>query len=363
MIEFIQTIEGCSDKELSLPDGVAALDDGSFVVADSGNDRICLFDSDGNALKAIGGKGFGKHRFKEPVGVFVSPVQTVFVPDWHNHRVVIYDKSLKYLGEFGHYGKLDPNNSLADKMRAIFRFLRTLAYTGSYTTHHFASAGERRVGNKEFSLRLLLHGLVYWRRRNTSLASAVKMMFSTYDAIDKPNGVAFYQDRVVVSQKNSKCLSVYHRGEDSNAYVPVAHFFGPSNGERFGRLGNIVYDERGILYVCDERNSTIWQLNADFELVGALTCGQDSGVGSFLPFSCCPISGDLLAVCGGFNFQIIDLLGNEVVYCSENIGELHGVAYDENLDRLYLADRSNGAIHVCRVAVQPGKSMARYPGR
>jgi len=355
MIEFFQRIEGFSDTKLFLPDGVAVLDGGTIVVADSGNDRICLFDVDGNALKSIGGKGFGKYRFKEPVGVFVSPNQEIFVADWHNHRVAIYTKDLEYLGEFGHYGKLHSANSLADIIRGVFRFLKALAYTGSYTVHHFGPVSEKEGRNKKFNLQLLSNGLAYWYKRHTSLVSAIRMMSSTYDAIDKPNGVAFYQDRIVVAQKNSRCLSVYRKDRSFNAYVPVAHYFGPSNDVKFGRLGNIAYDAQGFLYVCDERNSTIWKLDTDFKLAGSITIGQDSGTGAFLPFSCCHIDDDVLVVCGGLNFQIIDLLDNQVLYYSENIGELHSVAFDRTLNRLYVADRSNGVIHVCQVTMSLGR--------
>jgi len=348
MIKFIQEINSCSGEKLFLPNGVAVLDGGSIVVADGGNDRVCLLDSNGNALKSIGGKGFGKYRFKEPVGVFVSPDQKIYVPDWHNHRVVVYDKDLKYLGEFGHYGKLESTSFLAGNIRGVLRFLKSLAYTGSYARHHFASVSQKGSESKRFSLQLLLKGLAYWYKRNTSLSAAVRMMFSTYDAINKPNGVAFYQDRIVVSQKNSRCLSVYYRDRDSHTYVPVTHYLGPTSNGKFGRLGNIAYDTQGFLYVCDERENVIWKLNTDFQLVDAII-GQNSGTGEFLPFSCCHIDDNTLVVCGGLNFQIIDLSDNEVVYCSEDIGELHGVAYDKKRDKLYVVNRSKGAIHVYKI--------------
>jgi hypothetical protein len=163
--------------------------------------------------------------------------------------------------------------------------------------------------------------------------------------MNKPNGVAFYKNRVVISQKNSRCLSVYRWDEASKTYRPISHHFGPSDGVLFGRLANTAYDMSGYLYVCDEQQGVIWILNSDFDLSDSII-GQDSGLGQFLPFSCCLLNEDLLCVCGGLNFQMIDLCDKSVVYYSENIGELHGVAYDQDSERLYIADRSNALIRV-----------------
>ena len=171
------------------------------------------------------------------------------------------------------------------------------------------------------------------------------MIVTSNDAINKPNGVAFYQDQVVISQKNSKCISLYHRDTELKTWIPISHCFGPSESVSFGRLGNVVFDSVGYLYVCDERQNIIWKLDRDFKLVDSIT-GWDSGVGmdSFLPFSCCLLNKNLLCVCGGLNFQIISLQDKSVIYCSENMGELHGVAYNHKFNRLYVADRSHSVV-------------------
>jgi DNA-binding beta-propeller fold protein YncE len=340
-------IKKCDDKRLFLPNGVAIFDDGNIIVADSGNDRICLFDQDGKTLTSIGGKGFGQYNFKEPVGVFVSPDQKAYVADWHNHRVVVYDENLEYLGEFGHYGRIATGKGLIDKLRVVRRFLQILAYKGSYHRYHFKFEEEVIVpANKNHSLQLLLKGLLYWRRRNASSAmTSLRMMVAEYDAIDKPNGVAFYEDRIYVSQKNSRCISMYKKIAESDQPVFISHCFGPQESSSFGRLGNITCDEQGFLYVCDEYAYKIWKLDHDFKFAGEIV-GLDSGIGRFMPFSCCLIQNSVIVVCGCLNFQLIDFDAGRVLYCSDTIGELHGVAYDRKNGRLYVADRSNGAIKV-----------------
>lgn len=340
-------IKKCDDKRLFLPNGVAIFDDGNIVVADSGNDRMCLLDQDGKTLKSIGGKGFGQYKFKEPVGVFVSPDQKAYVADWHNHRVVVYDENLEYLGEFGHYGRITGEKGLIEKLKVIRRFLQALSYRGSYQRYHFKSEEEEiSPANKKHSLQLLFKGLLYWRHLNASSAmTGLRMMMSEYDAMDKPNGVTFYNDRIYVSQKNSRCISIYKRIDKLDEPVFMTHCFGPRESISFGRLGNITCDEEGFIYVCDEYANKIWKLDHDFKFAGEIV-GQDSGMGTFMPFSCCLIQDNVLAVCGCLNFQLIDLDVCEVLYCSDSISELHSVAYDKKSSRLYVADRSNGAIKV-----------------
>lgn len=346
-VELVQKIEYCGGIRFYLPDGVAIFDDGNIVVADSGNDRICLLDQDGKTLKSIGGKGFDQYKFKEPVGVFVSPDQKAYVADWHNHRVVVYDENLEYLGEFGHYGRIVAEKGLIEKLRGSRRFLQTLSYRGSYQRYHFKPEEEEIVpANKKYSLQLLLKGLLYWRHRNaTSAMTSLRMMISEYDAMDKPNGVAFYNDTIYVSQKNSRCISMYKKIAESDQPVFISHCFGPQESTSFRRLGNITCDEEGFVYVCDEYAHKIWKLDHDFKLVSEIV-GQDSGMGTFMPFSCCLIQNNVLAVCGCLNFQLLDLDVCEVLYCSDSISELHSVDYDKKNSRLYVADRSNGVIKV-----------------
>jgi len=352
-VELVREVEYCGGIRFYLPDGVSVFDNGNIIVADSGNDRICLLEPNGKTIKSIGGKGFGQYKFKEPVGVFVSPDQEIYVADWHNHRVAIYNEDLEYLGEFGHYGRIDGGKGVILKLRVIKRFLQMLAYRGSYQRYHFKAEEEEIVpANKKYSFQLLLKGLLYWYHRNhNSTMAGLRMLVSKYDAMDKPNGVAFYKNRIYISQKNSRCISIYKKIDESDAPVFVSHCFGPQQSMSFGRLGNITCDEEGFIYVCDEYAHKIWKLDHDFKLVREII-GQDSGLGTFMPFSCCLIQKNVLAVCGCLNFQLIDLDISKVLYCSDSIGELHGIAYDRKNSRLYVADRSNGAIKVYQIVAE-----------
>lgn len=70
---------------------------GFLYVADTGNNRIQKFDSDGNFKKEIGGFGWEKERFDHPTALSARNGLDVFISDHYNHRIERYDKDLNYL--------------------------------------------------------------------------------------------------------------------------------------------------------------------------------------------------------------------------------------------------------------------------
>ena len=69
------------------PRGIAVDSNGHVYVADTGNKRIVVFDSDGNYLTEFGSAGFEPGQFDEPVGVAVGNDGVVYVTDTWNQRV------------------------------------------------------------------------------------------------------------------------------------------------------------------------------------------------------------------------------------------------------------------------------------
>jgi predicted membrane-bound mannosyltransferase/DNA-binding beta-propeller fold protein YncE len=69
------------------PRGIAVDAQNRIYVADTGNKRIVVFDSNGKYLTEFGTAGFELGQFDEPVGVAVAPSGTVYVTDTWNQRV------------------------------------------------------------------------------------------------------------------------------------------------------------------------------------------------------------------------------------------------------------------------------------
>jgi hypothetical protein len=71
---------------------------GFIYIADDGDDSLIKLDTLGNAIKEIGGYGWGESAFDTPSDIFATSLN-VFVCDKRNHRVQAFDKDLNFISE------------------------------------------------------------------------------------------------------------------------------------------------------------------------------------------------------------------------------------------------------------------------
>lgn len=113
-VKPLLTIEGpgTGDKpRFDRPMGAAFAPDGTIYVADSGNDRICVFDKEGTFLREFGGHGIAKPlpgaemnwkpgTFNFPVGIDIDAAGNLYVADFRNDQIQVYDLTGKFLRRF-----------------------------------------------------------------------------------------------------------------------------------------------------------------------------------------------------------------------------------------------------------------------
>lgn len=96
--------KGSREGELNWPRGLATLGGNEFVVCDSSNHRICIFNTGGRLLRMFGKYGTEEGELDSAAAVCYSRYKHLIVSDRYNHRIVIFDQSGHYVTKFGRHG-------------------------------------------------------------------------------------------------------------------------------------------------------------------------------------------------------------------------------------------------------------------
>jgi len=118
-------IVGSGDGQFFSPTEVAVGGLGGVYVADWNNDRIQVFDTGGNFVTKWGSSGSGNGQFMAPTGVAVDGSGNVYVADTDDHRIQKFDPDGTFLGKWGVLGNDDgqfdePNDLIVDAAGTIF---------------------------------------------------------------------------------------------------------------------------------------------------------------------------------------------------------------------------------------------------
>lgn len=110
---FIRTIGKTGTKhaatavgEFAKPTGLAVDEDGNLYVSDTWNNRIQVFDADGNFIRTFGKAGDGPGYFARPKGLAIDADGHLWVADGMQDRVQVYTPEGKLLIYMGGHGLL-----------------------------------------------------------------------------------------------------------------------------------------------------------------------------------------------------------------------------------------------------------------
>ncbi len=95
---------GSGPGQFNGPRGVAVDQHNRIIVCDTDNNRVQIFDDQGNHIKCFGSQGSGPGQLVGPWGVAVDQHKRIIVTEYNGHRVQIFDDQGKYIKCFGSHG-------------------------------------------------------------------------------------------------------------------------------------------------------------------------------------------------------------------------------------------------------------------
>ncbi|XP_070546043.1 tripartite motif-containing protein 2-like [Ptychodera flava] len=159
--------------------------DGNVYVTDRGQHCVRVYTQHGKYLRSFGSQGKGQGQFNDPLGVIISSTGMVFVADWLNKRIQVFNAHDQYLYSFDCQsgdGKMRHPKGIAienDK----YIYVTTGSYFDASNLLKFESSGK-----------------------------FVCRIDSDSDRLDYPIGIALTDDvpcRVVVADTYNHCIKVF----------------------------------------------------------------------------------------------------------------------------------------------------------
>jgi DNA-binding beta-propeller fold protein YncE len=133
--------QGQGEGQFFNPKAIALDAQGNVYVADSGNNRIQKFDSNGTFLMQFGTAGSGSGQFQEPWGIAIDSQDSIYVADTWNHRIQKFDASGKFVTQWGD-GLIDTGGRL--EKEGMFYGPRAMVIDAAGNLY-IADTGNKRV--------------------------------------------------------------------------------------------------------------------------------------------------------------------------------------------------------------------------
>ncbi|XP_067629991.1 RING finger protein nhl-1 isoform X2 [Eurosta solidaginis] len=225
---------GSEPGSFTWPRGVAVGPDNSFVVADSSNHRVQLFDSNGIFVKQFGEFGSREGEFDCLAGVAINRIGQYIIADRYNHRIQVLDPQGRFLRAFGSQGITDGKFN----------------YPWGIATD---SLGFIYVCDKEN------HRVQVFQSDGTFVGKFGK--FGPLEGeLEHPHYIAVSNtNRVIVSDSNNHRIQIF----DVNGKVLSTIGSEGSDDGQFKFPRGVAVDDQGYIFVADAGNNRIQIFNPD----------------------------------------------------------------------------------------------------
>ncbi len=184
---------------------IYATQDHLFVV-ESGKHRLLKLDHNGNLIETLGGLGTGDYQFDTPIGVDATNGLKIYVTDYGNERIQVYDRRFQYLGSItGESGfqnrRISPTQLVVndfgelfvydDASKAILKFDKNGNFMDEFDLSGL-QASNIEIRNDELIITDRISGQIGVMSQNGLLRSIYPVADSQMDLQEFVDGVSFF---------------------------------------------------------------------------------------------------------------------------------------------------------------------------
>ena len=275
--------QGSGPGQFQDPRGVAIGPEGRVYVADGGNHRVQVFDSEGRFLRQWGTQGSSPGQFQEPWGLAVAPNGDIYVADTWNHRVQVFDAEGNFLRGWGTFAQTTeavgaegqfwgPRDVAIDPQGNVY-----VTDTGNKRAQEFSPEGEflgqwggvgieRGKMDEPVGIAINNVGHIYiadtWNQRVQKFSSqfaplaqwSVEAWFGQ-SVVNKPYIATDPQRRVYVTDPEGYQVIVFT--EDGELVATFGQY--GNDSQSFGLPIGIDIDGEGRIYVVDSANHRVME--------------------------------------------------------------------------------------------------------
>lgn len=262
--------QGTGTGDFYMPYGVAADGADNVYVADTYNNRIQVFNTNGIFKRSWGQRGTGSASFILPHDVAVDGEGNVYVADTHNYRVQKFDASGIFLFQWGRKGRGNGDFAFLSGIAvgpegAVYTIDAKLNRVQVFDSHgrYLRAWGRKGKGSGDFVAPM---GLTVDGEGNVYVADSKMRRVQKFDS--QGRFLAAFSDKlgyptdVAVDRISGNLLVLDGAGcnfwEMSPTGQSLRSFGGPGRGSaQFNKPYGLCADEAGNVFVADTANSRV----------------------------------------------------------------------------------------------------------
>jgi DNA-binding beta-propeller fold protein YncE len=234
---FVSVIDRFQTSDLKSPTGVAVGKDGNVYVADSGNNRVLVYDKDGNSLRQFGKFGTLNGELNYPYCITVDQNNNIYVGQFKAPRIQVFDsrgKLIRKIDESSAKTLVAPLAMTVDKLGILY------------------------VANQDGRV-LVLDG------KGGELLKSFANAGSDFGNLNYPKGIAVDDQKVYVADTNNVRVQVY---EKNGKHLVQAN----ANALKVGMPAGLSLSQSGELFLVDSFSSRVNVYDTNLKFIS--TIGQ-----------------------------------------------------------------------------------------